>query len=102
MTVSTRNYEESHLIHQNFDPGIQPRCNGFIQCALEPFLFLHGTIQKICLVDIGGLGSSEIALPLVGMPTREPAGITHQLFVKVDLNHRLNRVTDVDQFKELE
>jgi hypothetical protein len=45
----------SYLIHQYLDTGIQSRGDGFIQGAFETFLFLHGAVQEICLIDIGRL-----------------------------------------------
>jgi hypothetical protein len=62
---------------------------------------LHGAIQEICLVDIRGL-KAEMTLRSAWNDYLIAWGNTYQLFVKVDLNHRLNRVTDVNQFKELQ
>lgn len=69
----------THLVHEDFDTGVQPSCDRIVQYRLESLLFPHDGVQKIGLVDIA-----------------------RQFLVKVDLDHRLNRIANMDELKELE
>lgn len=69
---------DTDLVHEDLNTGVQARSHSVVQDTLEPLLFPHDRIQEVGLVDV-----------------------LRHLLVKVDLNHALDRVTDMDELKEL-
>jgi hypothetical protein len=70
--------EVTDLIHQDLDTGVEARSHGIVKDRFESLLLSHDGIEEIGLIDV-----------------------FRHFLVEIDLSHRLDRISDMDQFEEL-
>lgn len=91
------------LAHQDLDTGVKTRGDGFVKDILEALFLAHDAVKEVRPVDMRSLGKlqSPVSDSVTARQGRTGETIDH-LFVEVDLHHRLDRVTYVDQLEELQ
>ena len=88
-------YDVLDLVHEDVDASIQTLCDSVIEGSFELLFLAHNCIEEVLLVDVGGLYKDGSVSASIRNYT------TDHLLVKVDLDHLLDRVADVDQLEEL-
>ena len=85
---------DAHLVHEGVRGRVEPTGDGIVQRVFKVLLLANDRVQEVVAIDMWRLWL------LVSVDV-ENAESTYELFVKVDLYHRLHRVSDVYQLEKL-
>ena len=106
LRMITRGRRIRYLVHEDLGTRVQTGCYRIVKRVFETFLFAYDAVQKVCAIYMRGLQTTHTQISANGQPKKminsATKKTTYQLFIEIDLYHRLYRISNMYQTQRTE